>query len=314
MSEVFESKRGSSVVLEHLSNGAEVYAFFRPLLRFSGFSIQVDGDRFKLSCNHWYHNSFSPIFSGRVESHGSGSRIVGQFRMHLFVIPFIVLFEVLVLFGTLGQDVRAWPTNVSSPGVWSELLSQTAFLVVLLVLGIWIGNGDKEAMRVSLTAACEGKTLETPDKRPKLTKGGWWANLERQYKVGIGLILFAWGGASVARWSFIVSEPYELVEAQAIGFSSINDAVGGSMELSHPFDPGGQHSQNMGPGTAFKDFANLRIRVDGRKTGGELSVYLVHQIDGWKYKTATFTADNGKRIDVIKDVPASFRDDPTKPW
>ena len=122
---------------------------------------RVRGDSFRLFAQGTKHvqNSFVPLFYGRVEATTEGARIVGRFRMHLFVRVFMGVWFGGLLAGAgllLFLPASAWGSGQRPP-----LFALLGPLVIgllgfgLVRFGWWCGRGQAESLRSFLTRELE---------------------------------------------------------------------------------------------------------------------------------------------------------------
>jgi hypothetical protein len=127
---------------------------------------KVRGGRFRLFAQgpQYVQNSFVPLFYGRVEATTEGARIVGRFRMHLFVRVFMgvwfggltimaIVFPAVALFGHASAGK---PPFIFMVGPLLMIL----FGIGLVSFGRWIARGQvarlDEFLRTDLDARPEG--------------------------------------------------------------------------------------------------------------------------------------------------------------
>ncbi len=141
---------------------------------------KVRGDRFRLFAQgpKYVQNSFVPLFYGRVEATTEGARIIGRFRMHLFVRVFMgvwfggltimaIVLPTVALFGSARADK---PPFIFIVGPLLMIL----FGIGLLTFGRWVARGQvariHEFLRTDLDARAEG--VPGPSKPLQATAAG----------------------------------------------------------------------------------------------------------------------------------------------
>lgn len=124
---------------------------------------KVWGDRFRLFAQgpKYVQNSFVSFFYGRVEATTEGARIVGRFRMHLFVRVFMgvwfggltimaIVFPAVTLFGRASADK---PPFIFIVGPLLMIL----FGIGLLSLGRWVARGQVARLHEFLCTDLDGR-------------------------------------------------------------------------------------------------------------------------------------------------------------
>ena len=109
---------------------------------------KIRANRFRLfaqGCKH-VRNSFVPFFYGRVEESRDGPRIIGSFKMHLFVRTFL-----LIWFGGVMAIAIGFPLTVQ--GVKAPLIFivgaslMTSLGAGLVHFGRWLSRGQMSRLR-----------------------------------------------------------------------------------------------------------------------------------------------------------------------
>jgi hypothetical protein len=127
---------------------------------------KVHGDRFRLFARgpKYVQNSFVPLFYGRVEATTEGARVVGRFRMQLFVRVFIgvwfggltIMAIVFPAVALIGRSSAGRPPLILIIGPLLMIL----FGIGLLSFGRWVARGQvariHEFLRTDLDGQLEG--------------------------------------------------------------------------------------------------------------------------------------------------------------
>jgi hypothetical protein len=119
------------------------------------------GQVFRLHTKKYYSNSFTPFFYGKLTEAEGGTRVEGVFRMHPIIRLFMVFwFAFLVLF-TVGAIMVPPPANPALSAGRSWFFAGVALLAVLgaglVLIGAWLGRGEKEVIRSFLATTLEAK-------------------------------------------------------------------------------------------------------------------------------------------------------------
>ena len=126
----------------------------------SGFSppekgtviAKIRGNRFRLFAqgSRYVNNSFAPFFYGRLEADTSGTRIVGQFKMHPFVRIFMIAWFGGLAAGSLGLLVASIAGKVEPQAplilVVGAPLAMFLFGFGLVRFGRWLARGQRQRL------------------------------------------------------------------------------------------------------------------------------------------------------------------------
>lgn len=124
-------------------------------------------------------NSFVPVFDGRIEESGIGSRIVGKFRLHLAVRIFMIFWLGFVACFFVGGVVNAI-SELASGGFRGEDAIFVGIPLLMLLFGVGLvtfgryGMGAKaeQATVEFIAATVNGSIEQRPSKRSGKLLGG----------------------------------------------------------------------------------------------------------------------------------------------
>jgi hypothetical protein len=124
---------------------------------------KVHGDRFRLFAQgpKYVQNSFVPLFYGRVEATTEGARVIGRFRMHLFVRVFMgVWFGGLTIMAIVIPAVALFGT--ASAGRPPFILIIGPLLMILFGIGLlsfgrWVAREQVASIHEFLRTDLDGR-------------------------------------------------------------------------------------------------------------------------------------------------------------
>ncbi len=116
------------------------------------FAGKVRGRKFHIRKRHNYRNAFVPVLYGEVQRTPTGSKLIGQFRLHTLVRWFLTFwysFLVLVPLGLLAESINAGVHRFTADDLFPLLvwLVMLLFPLILVQVGQLIARGDRESIR-----------------------------------------------------------------------------------------------------------------------------------------------------------------------
>jgi len=124
------------VAAERLKAAVKPYGFLRRLSPWPGGLLgQVDGLRFRLTTRiPLVRNSFDSILEGQIDETPSGARLLGTFRMHKFVVPFMVLWFGLAMLISIPATISV----LTAPETWSPGPPPAFLPLIFPLLGLLV--------------------------------------------------------------------------------------------------------------------------------------------------------------------------------
>ncbi|MBS0658372.1 MAG: hypothetical protein JSR82_09040 [Verrucomicrobia bacterium] len=120
------------------------YAGSKPIL------VKLKGNDFRLQKRRFYHNSFAPLFYGRLQVAPTGTLIQGVFRLH----PFVKVIMGLWLSGLALLLWLFYPGLVQSPASWA-FFGLPVVGAAIVYSGTWLARNDKPAILSFLQTSLE---------------------------------------------------------------------------------------------------------------------------------------------------------------